>query len=502
MTHGPMPETEQIAARQSIRERARRRLALGLNFGLVMLLAGALVAMLNYLSSRHYARYDWSRSKLYSLSDKTRGLLAATTARVDVVVLFQAGHPLYEHVDNLLKEYEIASRNIHVDRVDPDRELARTEEIARRYNATHANVVLFASGERTKFVAAGDMQEIDYASMMQGGEAEMKAFKGEQAFSSAIEDVTRGRVPVVYFLTGHGEGDTLDRDPSGGFSDIRREIEHDNVTVRTLKLAEAQAVPDDADAVVIAGATRRIPMAEVDLLRKYLDRSGRLVVLLSGTVDPGLEELLGEWGIRAGNDVVVDPSHTLSGLELFLDDYGDHPITRNLRGLASVFYMPRSVEPASADEEGEGAQADKPRVEALVRSSATSWAESDREQKPMRFDAARDRKGPFSVAVAAEKGGVASLDVEIRPTRVVVFGDSDFVSNFSALSAANADLFLSGLNWALEREELLAIAPKAMEDTRLVMDDLQLRLLFWSVVVGLPGIVGIIGAAVWFRRRS
>ena len=135
-------------------------------------------------------------------------------------------------------------------------------------------------------------------------------------------------------------------------------------------------------------------------------------------------------------------------------------------------------------------------------SADSAWAETDRDQKPMRFDATRDRKGPVCVGVAAEKGTVADLDVEIKPTRLVVFGDSDFVSNFAALSGANADLFLSSLNWVLERQQLLAISPKAPQESRLLMDDLQLRLLFWSIVVGLPGIVAIVGAAVWVRRRS
>ena len=495
-----MVETQDKLAVESIRKRDRRRWASGLNAALAILLAALLAGMVNYLAARHHARYDWSRTKFYTLSPKTLGLLQSLTNKVEVVALFQAGHPMYEYVDNLLKEYAVASPQLEIRRVDPDRDLARTEEIAQRLNVAQANVVVFSCGERRKFVTMHDLQEVDYESLLQGGEPEMKAFKGEQAFTSAIDDVTRGRVPVVYFLAGHGEGDTEDRDPSTGFSDIRREIEHDNARVRVLKLAEAQAVPEDADAVVIAGATRRIPMAEVDLLRAYLARSGRLVVLLSGAVDPGLEELLREWGIRAGDDVVVDPAHTLSGLELFLDDYGKHAITRDFKELTTVFYMPRSVEPADAAESA--AQADKPQVQALLSSSPSSWAESDTDQKPMRYDASRDRKGPLSVAVASEKGGVADLDVEIRPTRLVVFGDSDFVSNFSALSAANADLFLAALNWALEREELISIAPKSIQESRLVMDEVQLRLLFWSVAVGIPGLVGIVGFAVWFRRRA
>lgn len=493
--------THNSIAEDSIRRRERRRMAIGLNIGAALLLAGALLVMVNYLSSRHYRRFDWSRSKYYSLSDKTRNLLDSLTGRVDVVVFFQPGQSVYEDVDNLLKEYQEASSRIHVERVDPDRDIAKTEELARKYQVEQANVVVFDYNGRSKFVNAADIVEMDYSGVMQGGKAEMTGFKGEQAFSSAIENVTRGRVPVVYFLTGHGEGDTEDRDATTGFSFARQQVERDNVEVRTFRLGDQPAVPADAEAVIVAGPKKRLATTEIEVLRKYLEHSGRLLVLLSGSADAGLDALLEEWGFKLGSDAVIDPAHTLSGMELFVDQYGQHPITEGLNGISSVFYMPRSVAPVDADTSPSG-PADKPHVVSLLASSPDSWAETDLEQRPMRFDSTRDRKGPISIGAAAERGPVQGLDVDIRPTRVVVFGDSDFVSNFAAPSGGNIDLFLGSLNWILEREELLAIAPKSPEDNRLLMDEVQLRLLFWAVVVGLPGLFAIVGGMVWLKRRN
>jgi ABC-type uncharacterized transport system involved in gliding motility auxiliary subunit len=68
------------------------------------------------------------------------------------------------------------------------------------------------------------------------------------------------------------------------------------------------------------------------------------------------------------------------------------------------------------------------------------------------------------------------------------------------LVGGNGDLFLSALNWLLEREQLLAIAPKPVEEARLIMDQRQLLALFWVLVVFLPG-GAVLGVAVWVRRR-
>jgi ABC-type uncharacterized transport system involved in gliding motility auxiliary subunit len=491
------PATE---AARGIRRAARRRLAFGLDTAAALALALALTVMVNYLAHRHYARADISRARLYSLSEKTLSLLAAITARVDVVVFFQPDHPAYEDAINLLKEYRHACPDIRVERVDPNRDIGRSEALVRQYELTHANVVVFSTGGRTKIVGGDELTEIDYSTVLYGGAPRPSSFRGEQVFSSALHSLTQERRPVVYFLRGHGERDINDRDPYSGFSAIAQHIRRDNVEVKDLLLGEARQIPADADALVVPGPTKPLAPQEIELLRAWLNNNGRMIVLLDTGPAAGLRPLIEDWNIRLHDDVVVDPTRTLTGLDLFVNDYGIHSITRNLRDVTCVFYLPRSVEPAPAPGDAP-LPADSPRAIALARSSPDSWAESDLEQKPMRFDALRDRRGPISIAVAAERGATPDLEMNVRPARLVVIGDTDFLSN-GALSGGNVDFFLSALNWLLEREALMAIAPKPIDDIRLVITREQLARVFWTVVVIVPGLVGVLGAAVWWQRRT
>ena len=482
-----------------VRAWGKRKFAISVNTLVALGLAVLLVLMVNYVSYRHNVRLDWSRSRYYSLSDKTLSLLSGLTNRIDVIVFFQPGHNVYEDVHNLLKEYEYASPLLRVEWVDPDRDLARTEELMRKYQVDQANVVVFDAGGRSKYVSAREIADYDYLPVQFGQAPERIAFKGEQGFSSAIQSITESRRPVVYFLRGHGERDVESFNRSAGYSSIAQEIKRDNVDVRTLTLGEAQAIPGDCDALVIAGPEKRISDQELDIIRNYLEQKGRLLVLLDAMTQTGLDPLMADWGIRLADDVVVDATRTLSGRELFITKYEPHPITGRLKSETSILYLPRSVEPAESAEAGSAP--DKPRVMPLAACSDAGWAESDLAQNPMKFDAGADRPGPVAVAVAAERGPVPGIDVQIRPTRVVVFGDSDFVSN-AALTGGNSDLFLSALNWLLERAELMAIAPKPVEQNRLTLTDIQLRMLHWIVVIVLPLLVAVAGSLVWLRRRS
>ncbi len=478
----------------------RRRWSVAVQTAVALGLAAAVAAMLHYLALRHHARADWSQARYFSLSDKTRSLLAHLTNSVEAIVLFQKGHALLPQVEPLLREYQYAARRLAVRRVDPERDVAATQDLARRFSLTEVNVVVFTSEGRWKTVTIRDIADYDYTPVQRNQPPLLRAFKGEQAFTSALNELLYARTPVVYFLAGHGERPVDSFERGAGYAELVRLLQQDNAVVKPLLLDEEKGVPPDAAALVIGGPTRRLPQPEVDLLGQYLQRSGRLIVLLDSGAHTGLEPLLERWGIRVGDDLVVDPARTLSG-GLLVSRYSLHPITENMRRIASVFYHPRSIEPVEEPGSAPAGNADRPHAIRFAFSSMTGWAESDPSQKPMRLDAGRDRPGPVGVAAAVERGPAPGLDMQIRPTRLVVFGDSGFVANGGIVSG-NADLFLSALNWTLDREELIAIAPKTPGQMKLDMTGRQLRVLGWVVIAGLPLILAVAGLLIGWRRRA
>ena len=86
--------------------------------------------------------------------------------------------------------------------------------------------------------------------------------------------------------------------------------------------------------------------------------------------------------------------------------------------------------------------------------------------------------------------------------RLVAVGTSGFVDNANLSTVpGNVDFFMNCLNWLLQRESLIAVAPKTPQEFSLDMSPAQVRMVYLLTMGGLPLTVAIIGIVVWLRRR-
>ncbi len=491
------PDTQ---VRNDLRRRRRWSWSVGANVVVSVLLAVFLVLLLNYLSSRLYWRSDVSASNAYRLSAQTERLLNELPGPVDVYVIFHARSDMRRQVESLVREYTYRSPLIRVEFIDPDRHLARAEEMARRFNITAANTVVVHYEGRHHHLAATDFIEYDYRDTPARVPVASAQFRGEQILSSALYRVTQSSLPTVYFLTGHGERQFDNFDPVAGFSGIGQYMRNAHVRLEYLQLGEQRTIPDDAAVLVVAGPTRRLPQSKQNLVHAYLDQGGRALWLIDSMTETGLEPFFERWNVQLGRGIVIEPHRSRSG-ELFITAYGRHPVTNRVLGKTSIFYNPRPVEPASVADENSVDQADKPHVTVLATSSAAGWVKRDPHSAPVRFNPAVDRQGPIPVAVAVERGPVPGIDVQIRPTRMVVFGNASFVSN-GGLTGGDKDLFMGALDWLLDQEEMMYIDTREVQEAILVLDRKATRVLMWWTMGALPVAVLLLGLFVRIRRRT
>jgi ABC-type uncharacterized transport system involved in gliding motility auxiliary subunit len=280
-----------------------------------ILLAVALFLGINYLSSRHWARGDWTKTQIYSLSEQTRKILAGLKTPVRVTVFMTADARLYQSVRELLSRYQDASPKIEVEYLDPRRNYARAEQLVKEFGIRQSTVV-FRSGDRKKYVEEDKLADFDFAGGPMGGGAQtIKSFKGEEAFTSAILAVTEQKQPKIVFTQGHGEA-ALDSGERGrGYADAKQLLERDNMTVATWSSLGKADLPADADVVVVAGPQTAWLEPETGALDKYLAGGGHALLMLdpvlpgpgSPPADLGLKPVLDKYALKLGDDIVVDP---------------------------------------------------------------------------------------------------------------------------------------------------------------------------------------------------
>ncbi len=460
------------------------------------LLVVALLGMINWLGYRHYLRADWTQSRVYSLSDKTRSILKGVMTEVDVVVFMTPATPLFNETKELLTRYQAACPRLKVEFIDPDRDPLRTQQLAKQYGVAAANTVVFAAGGRTKYVTSDQLAEYDYTGMQFGQGPKLKAYKGEEQFTSAILGVVNPKVPKLCVVTGHGEFDP-DGFGAEGLSQLKTALERDNLTVEKVALLGGD-VPATCDLLVVAGPQAPFTGVEATAFTTYLDKGGRALVLLDPVLGgqqraSGLEEVLRRYGVAVGNDLVLDPARRLPFFDLsavYASDFRSHPVVDRMQGLAVLLPVTRSVTTTAAS----GVLSSQ-----LLVTSPDGWGETDIQailaRRPIDKDE-KDTPGPVSLAVAAQ-----SEQEKETGWRLVVVGDADFVTNGQIVNAGNLNLALNAVNWLVKREEALGIAPRTPEQVHLYLSARQMRTVALLSLVGLPLAAVAMGVVVWWRRR-
>src|SRR6266568_755802 len=147
-----------------------RRLQIGLNVLVQLILVFFLVSAVNWIGFRHYKRWDFSRDQKYALSDKTKRFLNTMKGKMRITVFFAPNTPITADVQNLLTEYQYAAKGkIDIEYVDPQRNLSRAKEMFDKYKVVSDESLLVLDYDgHNKTVKASEMAEIDQSGMSFG----------------------------------------------------------------------------------------------------------------------------------------------------------------------------------------------------------------------------------------------------------------------------------------------------------------------------------------------
>jgi ABC-type uncharacterized transport system involved in gliding motility auxiliary subunit len=482
-----------VMSLDSLRERMRsgggRRAGRYGTSAIIGTILGVLIlGLLGFLSTRHHTRFDVSETGVHTLSPQTLELLAGLDQDVTLTGFFSALDS--PEVAALLDRYAFATDRVEVRYVDPNEDPVLVEELGLDTEALSRGLIHIAldSGEQTTL-------------------SEFSGRHFEPDITNALVKLVQSTGKKVYFLTGHNErkidGESGARaDGPDSYGRAAAALENETYATEALLLANLESVPADASALVIAGPTRPLLDHELEVLRRYVATGGSLFVALDPRAQTNLYGLLEDWGVRLGDDVIVDRALAVFGQATtpIAQEYdGAHPITELLRE-PTLFPMVRSVELDPDRAAG---------FAALARTGEESWAERDLEgwrQSGRAEYGEDDLLGPVTVAVAGTVAATGQADDGTGSDgdargRIVVFGDSDFATNEFLDALRNKDLFVNAVNWLAGDVSRITLRPNLARASSFQMTQAEFRVIQYLSLFVLPEAIAVLGVLQWWRRR-
>ena len=381
---------------------------------------------------------DLTPEQRFTLTDHSRFVLSAVDSPVTVYGFVEPGSAQHVEMRSLIRRYQLENDNIRLEFVDPDAQPALTKSVGA---TTYGQMMVEIDGRRE---LVDDILEIEV--------------------TSALQRLARIAPPVACFTLGHGERDIRDILPGGylQFAEGLRQLGFQVVSVALGAAGGAERL-DTCSVVVIAGPQVNFLSQEIELLRRYADANGRLVVFADSTGGPAigrLNDLLRPWGVAVREGVVSDRSS-------LKDDPGSivayrypsgSPVTVSLSrdNIPLLLVAAQPVETALVGLAFE----DQAWISPLVTSSSRSSLEDGTE-------------GPFVLALITDWSSVEGEpdQLEIARTRIGVVGTAEVAANGHFDRLGNGEFSTRLVSWVARQDDLISAMRPLRGVPRLVLTE-------------------------------
>ena len=335
---------------------------------------------------------------------------------------------------------------------------------------------------------------------------DMERFPSEREISAAFKRMIM-KLPVVGFLTGHGERNynhDKDRDYSSFANDkkFRYALMNQGFDVEYVTLDKP--VRDDINIMVIAESREPLTEAENAVLQQYVDRGGNLFILGEPKRREAMNPLFAKFGFELMEGQLVKQDSNLQA---------DVIVSRPTPEADSIAYdfgtmYRREQVIASQGVTGLRQIEDKGyKVTELFKSDTVgSWNEletTDFVDDTIRLNPAIgevEQSYPTMVALSREING--------KEQRIILSGDADCISNGELMGsrrgirASNFSIITGGFFWLSDNEVPIDVRRPPMPDRDIYIGGTGAGIMKWSLVLVLPVLLVGCGILIWVRRKG
>ena len=476
---------------QSIQKRrysvSVRNLSMGAYSSVTVVVAIVLTVIVNMIAGElptKYTNIDVTSNQLYTITDQTREMLENLTEDISIYVISDE-EDADSTVNQTLKCYADASSHVTVTYVDP---LVNPHFVSQYTTSSISqNSLVVESDKRYKIISYNDLYEteIDYSTYQQN----VTGYDAEGQLTSAIAYCTSDDMPKIYMIAGHNEY-SLD----SGFVTA---IEKENIEYETISLMDYDAIPEDAECIIIHAPEKDFSSDDADKVIAYLNQGGKAFITTEyvGTEQPNLERILSEFGMTIQEGYAVDnnagyyyqtPIYLLPNVE-----YADE--TDGLTDQYTYLLAPYAQGISVPDNEVEGMTYTKLLTgseNSIVKTNVTNASTFEKEEG--------DIEGPVCLGVKAEK----TLDSGSAVLYVFASAQMFMDSADSVAAGNNKQLFTNIMSTIANHEVSVSIPVKSYEVESLTASAGDVTFFGIVAVVMIPLGLIIAGMVIWLNRRK
>lgn len=500
----------------------------------------AILLVVNLISINLFSRVDLTEGKIFSLSPASQNVVRNLDDRLIVKMYFTKDLPppyngYIRYVKDQLEEYQAyAQGKLKLELIDPSEEGKEIE--AEKYGIPPLQVNAMENDKiEIKKVYMGlvllfeDQKEvIPVIQNISGLEYEI---------TSSIKRLSSRLLPPIGILVGQ-DGPDLDNELANLNQELSRQYR-----VKRINLEAGDAIPSDLNVLIILGPKKEFSEWEKYAIDQFVMRGGKLALWLNhvqvdiqqGVVEAqkiGIEELLRSYGVDIKDNLVIDlqcnrVAITQQQQGFVYQNVVNYPFfpaasdfdknSMAVKDLGAIsFYFVSSLEPNSALNQNV-------KFDPIVRSSKNSGTQPvPCDINPFRKFNQEDFNQSGLVLAAALQGSFSSYFTHKQiplppagtvspkstiysspPTRFIVVGDADLVTDQNIKETDNLTFFLNVADWLSQDEALIAIRSKQVAARPLKeISPSGKRLVKYGNTLGLPVLVILFGVARWQIKKS
>ncbi|NOQ89164.1 MAG: hypothetical protein GQ550_09590 [Gammaproteobacteria bacterium] len=449
------------------------RLQLTIQKFIFLLLFISSIGMLAWITNHYSYQFDLTANKRHSLSSNSVDLLNTLDKPVTVHA-YSNDDVTKQAIQEIITRYQRIKSDFKLRLLNPDIDIDQIQKDGVVMNKPFAFVIYYNNR----------MELIDSLS--------------EQEISNALLRLNRRDNQQLVFLTGHGERDINGSD-NRAYTSLNKQLTDMGFNLQTIDLLE-NTLPENTKLLVIAAPSNKYLPGETEHIENYIDSGGNLLWLSDPGKLYGLDKIASSLGLQLQDGVIIDNNPELRktlniqhpGI-IPVTEYFPHIITNTIR-YNTLFTLARGISPLTNEDTVNNWQ-----TEALFNSTGKSWTETGGLQEEMDFNSASgDVAGPITIAVALHR----VKEKQTGSQRMVVIGDSDFLSDTYIGAGANLNLGLNIFNWLIGDDDFISIEVTPAADTKLSLNDTQLVFIGFGFFLVIPLFLLLIGFRIWYVRKN